>query len=104
VSQSSFIAAVLLAGLVLFIAARGRLGAYTAVLFGKAPGLPPFLGIPLINPPAAGAPAGGGGKPAGPAGDPAKPATDPATGDVLTTVEDVMTSALSDAAIAAIGF
>jgi hypothetical protein len=34
VNQSSFIAAVLLAGFVLFLAAKGRLTAYTAVLWG----------------------------------------------------------------------
>jgi len=33
-NQSSFIAAVLLAGFVLFLAAKGRLTAYTAVLWG----------------------------------------------------------------------
>lgn len=34
-NQSSFIAAVLLAGFVLFLAAKGRLAAYTAVLWGN---------------------------------------------------------------------
>ncbi len=33
-SQSSYIAAILLAGFVLFLAAKGRLTAYTAVLWG----------------------------------------------------------------------
>ena len=33
-NQSSFIAAVLLAGFVLYLAAKNRLGAYTAVFFG----------------------------------------------------------------------
>lgn len=33
-NQSSYIAAVLLAGFVLFLAAKGRLTAYTAVLWG----------------------------------------------------------------------
>lgn len=34
-SQSSFIVGALLAGFVLFLAAKGRLGTYTSVLFGN---------------------------------------------------------------------
>jgi hypothetical protein len=72
-NQSAYLAAALLAGFVLFVAARGRLVTYADVLWGntKAP-LPQFLGIPLLTAPAptlpgeaaAGAkatPGGGGG-------------------------------------------
>ena len=36
-SQSSFIAAALLGGFVLFLAAKGRLPTYTGILWGPAP-------------------------------------------------------------------
>lgn len=39
-TQSATLVACLLAAFVLFIAARGRLGAYGAALFGKAPAAP----------------------------------------------------------------
>jgi hypothetical protein len=39
-SQSSFIAAMLLAGFALFLAARGRLPTYAAVLWGPPPAPP----------------------------------------------------------------
>ena len=67
-NQSSFIAAALLAGFVLFLAAKGRLTAYTAVLWGatsasaasgvstqtqpgdKTIGIPGTSGLNLSNP------------------------------------------------------
>lgn len=42
--QSSFIAAILLAGFILFLAAKNRLGTYTAVLWGNTSAPLPTVG------------------------------------------------------------
>ena len=62
-TQSGFLAAALLAGLVLFLAAKGRLSAYTDVLFGPAPDVTkePFGGIPRVTVGGPAAPKGDGG-------------------------------------------
>jgi hypothetical protein len=60
VSQSGWIVAALLGGFVLYLAAQGRLGAYTAVLWGPTAAPAPTLGSG-----ASGGSSGGLGKLAG---------------------------------------
>jgi hypothetical protein len=69
-NQSGFLAAALIGGFVLFVAARGNLAAYSKTLFGPAPPLGPFVGIPIATAGTASGKGGGGvpGLPAAPAG------------------------------------
>lgn len=67
-SQSGFIAGVLLAAFVIWLAVNDRLQTYTAVLFGPTAAPKPqgnFLNKTGITPPAATSPGTGGSGPAG---------------------------------------
>jgi hypothetical protein len=67
VTQSAYIGGALVAGFALFLAARGRLTTYAAVLWGQgdAATLPPFAGVPILtvggSPANSNKPGGGGG-------------------------------------------
>ena len=82
-NQSGFIAACLLAAFVLYVAAKGRLVEYTAVLWGDtAAPLPTFVGIPLLSV--------GASAPASGLGEAAKPSV--SAPDIATIGSDAMTA------------
>lgn len=103
-NQSGFLAAALIGGFVLFVAARGNLAAYARVLFGPAPPLGPFTGIPIATVGTASGKGGGAGPriPVPAAGGGGIQGVSP-TGQPLT-LEEVMADAVKMAPEIAMAF